>query len=169
MTNFLYVYAAALLGLLVGGVINALSDDLPHTYRIRLPHYPDGTPRPLIAWLGTMAYISGYHIAPIGGSRLSWRHPLTEIVTAGLFAYVAAFHPFSPAVIFFWGNIFILALITVIDLASDHSGAGDLTLRFCADRQHRRWCRSRPPSRTAITLSAASRASPCSRSSISAG
>lgn len=116
MTNFLYVYAAALLGLFAGGLINALSDDLPHTYRVRLPHYPDGTARPLIAWLGTMAFVTGYRVAPQCCSRLSWRHPLTEIVTAGLFAYVAAFHPFSPAVIFFWGNIFILTLITVIDL-----------------------------------------------------
>lgn len=45
------------LGLIAGAVINALADDLPYTLRVRLPHYPDGTPRDREAWLGVLAFI----------------------------------------------------------------------------------------------------------------
>jgi leader peptidase (prepilin peptidase)/N-methyltransferase len=70
-----------LVGLLIGGVSNALADDLP-LYRLpRLPHYPDGAPRPVVAWLGVTAFLLGKRVSP-SGSKLSWRYPLTEITTA---------------------------------------------------------------------------------------
>ncbi len=74
----------ALLGLLVGGVLNALADDLPDHRAPRLPHYPDGTPRPVSAWLGITAFLTGQRAAP-SGSNLSWRYPVTEIGTAAAF------------------------------------------------------------------------------------
>jgi prepilin signal peptidase PulO-like enzyme (type II secretory pathway) len=115
MTTYLTLCFAALLGLVIGGAINWLADDLPHTYRVRPPHYPDGTPRPRLAWLGVSAYLTRLHLSP-SGTRLSWRYPLTEIVTAALFAYVATRYPDPATVIVFWGNIAVLMLITVIDL-----------------------------------------------------
>jgi prepilin signal peptidase PulO-like enzyme (type II secretory pathway) len=75
------VLIVGLIGLLIGGVSNALADDLP-LYRFpRLPHYPDSTPRPLTAWLGITAFLLGKRVSP-GGAALSWRYPLTEIATA---------------------------------------------------------------------------------------
>ena len=34
-------------GVLAGGLVNILADDLPYHYTFKLPHYPDGTPRPV--------------------------------------------------------------------------------------------------------------------------
>lgn len=110
------IILSAIAGLLIGGVINALSDDLPpEEIELKLPHYPDGTPREPIAWLGILAFLLGKRTSPTG-SKLSWRHPLTEIVTAALFAYVVATYGFSGRSLYFMGNIAILMLITVIDL-----------------------------------------------------
>jgi leader peptidase (prepilin peptidase)/N-methyltransferase len=107
---------AALLGILVGGVINVLSDDLPpEEWHIKPPHYPDGTPRPTIAWVGLTAFLTGNRTSSTG-SKLSWRHPLVEIVTAGLFVYVALAYPLSARTFFWMGDLAILILITVIDL-----------------------------------------------------
>ncbi|MEP7284398.1 MAG: A24 family peptidase [Chloroflexota bacterium] len=106
---------ATLIGLLVGGLINVLADDLPTTYHIQLPHYPDGTPRPVTAWLGSLAFILFQRSSP-DGAKLSWRYPLVEFVTAGLFAYVATVYGASGLSIFWMGTLAILILITVIDL-----------------------------------------------------
>ncbi len=70
-----------------------------------LPVYPDGTPRPPLTWSGLMAFALGKRLpdAPQPDEvrsrghrepdfKLSWRHPLTEIMTAvffGLAAYAA--------------------------------------------------------------------------------
>lgn len=75
------VLIVGLIGLLAGGISNALADDLPH-YRVpRLPHYPDGARRPLTAWFGVTAFLFGQRESP-SGVRLSWRYPLTEVATA---------------------------------------------------------------------------------------
>ncbi|MBX3081400.1 MAG: prepilin peptidase [Anaerolineae bacterium] len=110
------VFLATIFGLLAGGVINWLADDLPYTYLVKPPHYPDGTPRPLLAWLGITAYLCGYEQAPLTGARISWRHPATEIATALLFGYVVLIFPLGWATLVLWMNIFMLTLITVIDL-----------------------------------------------------
>src|SRR5437016_1274683 len=126
--NIVLGIIAGLLGLLVGAVINALADDLPgedipddlpdektaadqsdDTIQLHLPHYPDGLPRRPVAWLGILAFLLGQRKSP-GGAKLSWRHPLTEIVTALLFAYVAVAYPFSASSLFWMGNLAILVL-----------------------------------------------------------
>jgi prepilin signal peptidase PulO-like enzyme (type II secretory pathway) len=110
----------AVIGVLAGGVINALADDLPHRRRVQLPHYPDGTPRPLIAWLGLTAYLFGKRSAP-EGSKLTWRHPATEIATAVMMIIAVvslADDPLmNPLQFVFWlVYLAIFMLITVIDL-----------------------------------------------------
>ncbi|MCY4064618.1 MAG: A24 family peptidase [Chloroflexi bacterium] len=80
---------AALFGLIAGGVVNALADDLPAGRRPRLPRYPDGTPRPVRAWLGVTAFALRLRCASpsaidksIDGCQrqmLSWRYPLVEL------------------------------------------------------------------------------------------
>lgn len=114
------VLLVALLGILVGGLINMLADDLPARQPVRAPHYPDAAPRAPSAWLGLTAFLLGRRASP-GGARLSWRHPLTEVATASLMvtAYVTGIS--DPAMdalqLAFW--LFYMAvfvLITVIDL-----------------------------------------------------
>ena len=86
-----------ILGVLTGGVINALADDLPAERMPRLPRYPDGRRRPRRAWLGITAFALGLRGAPEPatdastgagreGRRLSWRHPLVELASAALMA-----------------------------------------------------------------------------------
>jgi len=75
----LYVLTG-LAGVIVGGVINVLADDLPHYRYPTIPRYSDGTARPISAWLGVSAFLLGKHISP-SGTQLSWRYPLTELST----------------------------------------------------------------------------------------
>ncbi|MCL4875625.1 MAG: A24 family peptidase [Anaerolineae bacterium] len=121
-------FLAAAVGLLIGVIINALADDLPQyafqddpalPKQLRPPHYPDGQPRPLLAWSGLMAFLTGQR-SPAGDetfyNRLSWRHPVVEVVMAVLYGGIAwGFHEESRLGVWF---IFlaILMLITVIDL-----------------------------------------------------
>jgi leader peptidase (prepilin peptidase)/N-methyltransferase len=55
---------AAVIGIVVGGVINVLADDLPVPQKLRIPHYPDGIPRPRSAWLGLAAFLTGQRTSP---------------------------------------------------------------------------------------------------------
>lgn len=126
-----------LIGLLVGGIVNALADELPYRSYLVIPYvpdedapeeekaeykrfqpilyarnrrgflpvYPDGTPRPITAWLGITAFLLGQR-EPANpqpdevraqhyqeSSQLSWRHPLTEIMTALFFIAAAMAAP----------------------------------------------------------------------------
>ena len=94
-----------LIGLVAGGFVNVLSDDLPLRRPLRLPRYvpdekkawihfeheedepilplEDDEPRPMIAWLGLTAFLFGKRTSP-SGIRLNWRYPLTELMTVGL-------------------------------------------------------------------------------------
>ncbi|HMM27721.1 MAG: A24 family peptidase [Chloroflexota bacterium] len=64
--EILLALAAALLGLALGGVLNALADDLPMRRAPGRPHYPDGTPRAPSAWLGITAFLTGQREPPPG-------------------------------------------------------------------------------------------------------
>jgi leader peptidase (prepilin peptidase)/N-methyltransferase len=109
-----------LAGLIVGGIINALADDLPHYRWPRLPRYPDGAPRPISAWLGVTAFALRERSSP-GGARLGWRYPLTELGTI-LFMWIGLaakgdLSVIQPLQLFFWMlYVAILVLITVIDV-----------------------------------------------------
>lgn len=107
-------------GVLVGGVLNALADDLPEHENPKLPHYADGTPRPVSAWLGLTAFLMGKRRGP-SGQRMGWRYPLTEIAT-GL-AFVVAFmatrddRAMTDFQLFFWlVYMAIFVLVVVIDI-----------------------------------------------------
>jgi prepilin signal peptidase PulO-like enzyme (type II secretory pathway) len=73
-----------------------------------------------VAWLGITAFLFGKRASP-NGTRLSWRHPLTEIATASamiLTLIVTADAPNRDTLqLAFWLTyIAIFVLITVIDL-----------------------------------------------------
>ncbi|NDJ60986.1 MAG: prepilin peptidase [Chloroflexi bacterium] len=115
------VLLVGLLGLVLGGVVNLLADDLPAR---RSPHfpprYPDDTPRPPTAWLGITAFLFGKRSSP-GDAKLSWRYPLTELLTAGLMiiALLSALDDpnMTPLQFIFWEiYMVIFALIIVIDI-----------------------------------------------------
>lgn len=123
---------AGLGGLLAGGVLNALADDLPVRARVRPPHYPDGSPRPLKAWLGLSAFALGRREGPSAPAsanptgeelpspphpnRLSWRHPLLELATGLAFAGLTLAFADEPALWAWYVYVAILLLITVIDI-----------------------------------------------------
>jgi len=118
---FVTIVVVGLIGLLIGGVINLLADDLPHQRSPRFPpRYPDGSPRPAIAWLGITAFLFGKRLAP-DGSKLRWRYPLTELLTTGLMIttiLATSDDPvMTPLQLIFWLiYMAIFSLITVIDL-----------------------------------------------------
>jgi len=117
---FILYIIVGIIGILVGGIINALADDLPHYRRPQRPHYPDGTPRPASAWLGITAFLLGKRRSP-QGAKLTWRYPLTELATAALMILTLAVKSSEGTVnnlqIVFWlGYMAIFVLITVIDL-----------------------------------------------------
>ena len=138
VTDVLAPLGAALLGIVIGAIINALSDDLPLRNRPQLPHYPNGVPRPLLAWSGLLAYLTGLHEGPsvqlseeeeksrglsLGDiaslaydTRLSWRYPLVEIGMAALLAFVVIYPFEEPRIGVWFVFLSILMLITVIDL-----------------------------------------------------
>lgn len=133
MPDLLSVFMVFVSGLLAGGLINVLADDIPPDIpahpdedyiprygRPRLPHYPDGTPRPFLAWLGITAFLLGKRRSP-HGIPLSWRHPITEIGTALLMVaalFAGADDPLmTPVQMLFWLiYMAIFVLVTVIDL-----------------------------------------------------
>ncbi len=131
-------------GIVIGGVLNTLADDLPFHRRVKFPpRYRDGTPRPRTAWLGITAFLLGQR-RPAGEqpetvefrfgetetgepeytitlpNHLSWRYPLTELSTAGAFviAYLTAVtHQINLAQFAFWLiYMAIFVLVIVVDV-----------------------------------------------------
>lgn len=139
----LEIIVVAIIGLLAGGVVNALADDLPLRRSVRLPRYvsddkkraihfddeqqgiaqQDDERRPVIAWLGITAFLFGKRTSP-SGVMLSWRYPLTELLTAFLMvATIYAVHKnetlaeVGTAQTIIWLIfMFFFALIIVIDI-----------------------------------------------------
>lgn len=121
-----------LLGLVVGGVVNALADDLPAGRMPSRPRYPAGQARPPRAWLGIAAFLLRLRRAPeasTGAStddnrerhRLSWRYPLLEVALAALmaltFAVARDIYRMPVAESLIWlALVALYVLIAVIDL-----------------------------------------------------
>lgn len=117
----LTVIIVAVIGILIGGVVNLLADALPRQRKLSFPPiYPDGSPRPPIAWLGITAFPFGKRVDP-SGKKLRWRYPLTELLTAGLMVTTILVTSDDPnmtslQLVFWLVYMAFFALITVIDL-----------------------------------------------------
>lgn len=95
----------ALIGLLVGGVINILSDDLPARKRPEFPSNP-------INWLVTLRTLLGRD----GDNERRTRDITTELSTAALFAVLPAIEPAMPELATVAFYCAVLILIIIIDL-----------------------------------------------------
>ncbi len=110
------------LGFFVGGFINLLSDVLPYRQSISRPRYPDGTTRPVSGWISVLAFILKKRSSPNDpSSKLSWRYPIVEIATAGLFVITYMLSKdisdiSTPQLLFYLVHVSLLILITVIDI-----------------------------------------------------
>ena len=95
----------ALIGLIVGGLINVLADDLPARRRPNFPTHP-------FDWLVTLRVLLGRETDPDKQTR----GMVTEICTAAVFAFIPTIYPTLPvlAVVAFY--FAVLILIIIIDL-----------------------------------------------------
>jgi leader peptidase (prepilin peptidase)/N-methyltransferase len=84
------IFLYALLGLLVGAVINVFSDQLPRWRRVRrAPFCPYcQETRPVWSWLSSLAYLGFRRRCQHCGAPIPWRHLLVELVTAALYAFL---------------------------------------------------------------------------------
>lgn len=138
----LEIILAVIIGLVAGGIVNALADTLIlkeddegllYKLEIGLPVYGDGTPRPVSAWLGIVAFLLGQRQpkkakpneerarAHQQTDGLTWRYPLTEIATIVLMIVtVIATHDFNGMnalqLGFYWLYMALFMLITVVDI-----------------------------------------------------
>ena len=111
----------ALLGFLIGTLVNLLADQLPRWRRVwRTPFCPYcEEPRPSWAWSGTLAYLRLKPECSHCGAPISWRHPLVELGMAGLFAFLWSRYGqgvVSPLLIPYTIYSAIFVLVLVIDL-----------------------------------------------------
>ena len=107
----------ALLGLLVGGLVNQLGSDLPARRGLTRPHCPYcGKNRPLWQWLSLPAYLVQRARCPSCGASIKLRHPLVELGVAT--AYVYLWIALGPSVKLVLHLLYtaILALILITDI-----------------------------------------------------
>ena len=111
--RWLWILMAAMLGACVGSFLTMASWRIPHNQSMVLPrsYCPvcDHTlsPRelfPIVSWL-----VQGRKCAHCG-TRIHWRYPLIELITATAFAVVLAIYP--PA----WSTLLLLILISSVIL-----------------------------------------------------
>lgn len=84
----------ALIGLVVGGIVNLLADVLPdRRKKISTPNCPAcGQPRSAIQSLAVMAFVSGKRQCPSCGRPIAWRNLSVELAMAILFSMLYNFY-----------------------------------------------------------------------------
>ena len=108
----------ALLGLLVGGLVNQLGSDLPARRRLTCPHCPYcGRDRPWWQWLSLPAHLIGRTGCTSCGAPISLRHPLIEIGLAVAYGYLwIVLGPSVKLILYLiYSTIFALIFITDIE------------------------------------------------------
>ncbi|MDJ0753291.1 MAG: A24 family peptidase [Ardenticatenaceae bacterium] len=113
MINLLF----AIIGFLVGGVINALADDLPKRRAVQMPHCPNcGYKHAPSGWLGLTRAILHRGQCPNCGEAERRRTLLVEIGTAVVFAVLPFFFSTWPGLLITAFYFAILILVIVIDM-----------------------------------------------------
>lgn len=115
------VILLALSGVLVGGIVNVLADELPEGRILRRPRNKDGSLRPVCTWLGLTAQVYEWRRSKPPCPKLNWRYPLTELAVAGLMVMTQLAtgddaSPLSPQRIIWQAYAAIFVLLAVVDL-----------------------------------------------------
>ena len=109
-----------LAGILLGGLVNALTDNLPQGRLLARPRYPDGAPRPLVAWLGLGSFLCNLRRSPDNGTpgQLGWRYPLTELALAGLLpaTHLAGIRAPLGQQVLWQSCVVIFILLAIVDI-----------------------------------------------------
>jgi leader peptidase (prepilin peptidase)/N-methyltransferase len=108
----------ALLGFAAGIFLNLCADQLPRWRRLRRrPFCPYcDEPRPPWAWISTLAYLRFKAECQQCGAPISWRHPLVELGTAALFAFLWQRYASTSYLLPYTVYSAIFVLVLVIDL-----------------------------------------------------
>lgn len=110
--NIIFAFA----GLLVGGILNVLADDLPARASPAPPHCPHCQRRfDPGRWLALLRLVRGGQ-CPHCGEPVSRRHILVEVVTALIFAVLPTLISNPVDLLFGAAYVAILILVIVIDL-----------------------------------------------------
>jgi leader peptidase (prepilin peptidase)/N-methyltransferase len=112
--------AYAILGLLVGAAVNHAADTLPHRRSLlEAPHCPD-CERPLSPWqwISLVAFLSGHRRCPDCEAVISWRHPITELVTAFFFGFL--WQRYEPSLQLWLFSIYVVLFILIFIIDLEH-------------------------------------------------
>ncbi len=108
----------ALIGLVVGGLVNLLADVLPdRRKKIAAPRcLACGQPRSAIQSLAVVAFLTGKRRCPSCGRPIALRHPIVELALAALFALLYNFYS-EQLIKLVLASFFtaVLLLVTVTD------------------------------------------------------
>ena len=112
----------ALLGLLVGAFLKLCADQLPRWRRLRRrPFCPYcDEPRPWWAWAGTLAFLRFKPQCQHCSAPISWRHPLTELGTAALYAFLWYRYAMNGEMVYLvlytvYSTIFVLVIVIDVE------------------------------------------------------
>jgi len=111
------LFAIAILGVLVGAVVNRLGTDLPARHPPQRPRCPYcGLPRPWYHWVALPSYVIGRGRCTNCSAPIPLRYPLVELALGFLFGFL--YLRYGPTVRFgfFAAYTAIFALVTVTDL-----------------------------------------------------
>lgn len=112
------VFLFALLGLLVGGLVNRLGTDLPTRRGVTHPHCPYcGQERPWWQWVSLPSCAIGRSKCPYCGAPIRLRYPLVEIGLALTYGYLwTLLGPSAKLFLYLaYGAIFAIILITDLE------------------------------------------------------
>ena len=113
------MWGYALLGLLVGAILNHAANVLPARQPLmQSPRCSScGREHSPLEWIALLALLLGRRRCPACGKALSWRAPLVEIGTALLFAYLwSRYGPSAQLALFtLYSCVFILVLLTDLE------------------------------------------------------
>ena len=109
----------ALLGLLVGALLNHAANTLPMRQSLlQAPRCAScQRERSPLEWLGVLAFLTGRRRCPRCGQALLWRAPVVELLTALLFAYLwQRYGPSAQLALYtLYSAIFILVFLTDLE------------------------------------------------------
>jgi leader peptidase (prepilin peptidase)/N-methyltransferase len=116
-SDMLSIILYAIVGLLVGGLLNTLADTLPPKGRIRPPFCQHClAPRPWLNWLATLACVLGRRDCAQCGAPIPTRNIIVELSTVITFGYLMAEYGLTGHSLLLSTYLAIFILVIVIDI-----------------------------------------------------